>query len=138
LSSVSFHIEFRLISGDVAAVTSAAPVVSVLIDDSEGPVRDGYASVVLDVGRQPADDLTVVVRDAAGAEVGVLTEYDGQGSAPLGVLVDAACFTPVDQETWASAERERKGDTPLRVGCIRFFGSPSLFCKHEVDITITL
>ena len=55
------------------------------------------APVVLDVGRQPADDLTVVARDGAGAEVGVLTEYHGQGSAPLGVLVDAACFTPVDQ-----------------------------------------
>jgi hypothetical protein len=80
LSSVSFHIEFRPICGNVVAVTSAAPVVS-----------------VLDVCRQPADDLTVVARDAAGAEVGVLTEYDGQGSAPLGVLVDAACFTPVDQ-----------------------------------------
>jgi hypothetical protein len=78
LSSVSFHVEFRLISGNVAAVTSAAPV-------------------VLDVGRQPADNLTVVARDAAGAEVGVLTEYDGQGSAPLGVPADAGCFTPVDQ-----------------------------------------
>ena len=41
--------------------------------------------------------LEVIARDAAGAELGVFTEFTGRGAAPLGILVDAACFTPVDE-----------------------------------------